>query len=798
MPKVKNNNYIGKHHQNGSVVAKRKLQRGLKNPKAYKLYKESLFADSEFKDIMVGRSLNIIEKNSTTRKKTTQMTVSILAFVKMVKRITVTLYNRLKKRGDKNGSMENGDSTAQIMMKIFNEAVDILIKISNITNGVGCQKLGKRTKKQLLQQTTEDEDPEDDGVATRKNRKLTKKNTTNAKSINNGNDDEEISNNDDDNDDDNSSSNNNANENNEEEIEDNNKEQNDEDDDNDSNKIGNNFSKNSNLNYCKLMSDNEACDDQLFNNASVYEREKRYLKVINLLLAYLDKHNAMLNFSAEQLKFFLATHSNVIKISDFSNTNLISLTTTQTFNGSKNDDNDETNVNNVNNKKQVGKRKITKNNVKSSSSILQEYMKNMFNLDFNKFNQNDVEALRYIVENKISIPKVIYNFIFDKYEDVVYMNDIVGTSRDNYTYIQINDEHERGLIMLTNGSMFEYRNNQFKIPCINIERKMNYRNLNMNELRNKFIILDVLKSNTDIQIIDIVKSNFLELTNTSLTDRHEMIIKLFPRLTVVKCNMSNDEQFTKNSYICKSLLSHNEPVFIYRKSKPIVGAIGLQGNSIMLAYKNDKDNDEDDNSTLIYKLNVENKGEDHCFINVAKLQDMSVYRNYVHTTDDDNDDEYTTNGERCKINGFSVNSNNKDILDDNKMDVDGTFSNYKILTNNNTVMSIEGLNNEQNFVLFTHVLPFQLLDNTKLGTYSPNCDISSVIEYIQPFDNTDIKTKKENEKVVQKICSLMEITLEKPGNVDLFVACLNKMKNFKYLKEMMNEKKISNNIDLGY
>lgn len=301
-------------------------------------------------------------------------------------------------------------------------------------------------------------------------------------------------------------------------------------------------------------------------------QKKAFNRILNKLYYHFEVKSIPFMFPKEMLRFFLATYDMFITPKDFVNTNAIIKSERRSKNSSP-----------LNN-----------------GMILQEYVKGFdsFISSMPRSDHNDIKALKFIVENNISIPYEIYDIINNiEFEPPTYKIDSKIESRPDFCQIlTANAKHL--YILITSNVLLCYDGSQFVIPQSNIEREFTtHIKKHLQIQNNDYVILEVLSA-TKIKVIDILKYQIDNQSTLPITysDRLLLIKKLLPDVTIVSFSPQDGHNVTDYSYIHKPIEGFGTS-FVYHKSNLIAAAIGIVEKTVVLGFL-------EDDSTLIVKTKV--------------------------------------------------------------------------------------------------------------------------------------------------------------------------------------------------
>jgi len=428
---------------------------------------------------------------------------------------------------------------------------------------------------------------------------------------------------------------------------------------------------------------NDSVNDRI-KNLSKSQRCRIFHFIINSVLDILDANNITLQFSREALKYFLVSHSRLLKPSDFADTNTIT----------KND-------------RRVGKHTMHLMN----GAILNEYGKNpeIFIASLGRSDDNDVDAIKFIVQHGIILDPKIYNVCTKiNVQTQKYKPDINYTPRNDYSMILISN-FKQTPVLVTRNIIMVYDGNQFILPPSNVERDFTSLVLSSSKLQNDdYILLDVIIS-TKSKVIDILEYKIGDLHELpqEYNKRLELIVEYLPTCKVA--TISNQNHYTDVSYIQKPNVGFGDS-YIYTKSNITAAAIGIEEKNIVLAFLSD-------NNNLVVKQRV-------------TLASPVSYTMIMAPTQTN-----TNNNENCLNNDGAI-ANNEDS-NKNNTNIPREVNAPPTIKYNNEVYNIIG--DVENTTLFENIIPVELRDCNKIPNLSRR-PISNVSEYKPVQVNKDLTT----------------------------------------------------------
>lgn len=449
------------------------------------------------------------------------------------------------------------------------------------------------------------------------------------------------------------------------------------------------------------------------------------IRVVSLLFIALERVNANLQFSREHFKYFLATYKRSVTVSNFVDTNRI-----------------KTGANGG-----ATAKKLKSTARLQNGAILLEYAKSpyMFASNLSRCEPTDVEALRLIVENDISVSPTIYLSIPCRLHDVHYNVDKIDTQRPDHVRIPIMN-FKRATLLVSEFIVLLYDGAQFVLPTPNIERDITAVMISSAGLKRKEnVVLDVLLS-SKLRVIDIIGTNKEDFyIPEDYAKRLKTIAETFQGIKTVTL----DENFDGGSYLQKSKFRHDAPVYIHYKPNHTLAAVGMRNNTVFLAY-------QDDNGDLAYRLNTVNSGPASLALCVATLQ-------------------ASQSGASTK----TVEATPTITLEDDE-------------SNDKKQVRVLGLENETDVQLFSSVIRIELKDGNALGSLSAN-PVTNLREYKPPASSKDA-----NGATVPSIDNLTAI-FNDPNNYGNVLKALTKSTQFDaYIKGMHSDVVSLGSVELGY
>ncbi|KAG8362522.1 GbNV_gp37-like [Fopius arisanus] len=305
----------------------------------------------------------------------------------------------------------------------------------------------------------------------------------------------------------------------------------------------------------RVKSSDEKTATALDEKIRFIHRHSVYKKLVVRSIVELEEANATFQFSKETLKYFLATHAKFLWPTDFSDTNFIS------------------------------NERRTKNNAPlPPGGSLQEYCKGLdaFTSSINRADKDDIQALRFILENKIELSPEIYSSQTITFADPKYETDSVYTPRDGYSLIA-NSSLKRAVVLVTNTIIMIYDGHQFVVPPISLERDITTKSLQEANLGNdEYVLFDMLLM-TRNKVLDVIDANIGEPLSPNYDERMEYIRNRFPDLKQVAVMGAVHKQ-NDTSYIQKPMRGRGIS-YVYTKPNPTGAVIGTFEKHACIAFK---------------------------------------------------------------------------------------------------------------------------------------------------------------------------------------------------------------------
>lgn len=471
-----------------------------------------------------------------------------------------------------------------------------------------------------------------------------------------------------------------------------------------------------------------SCDEARANRvfAELDPKVKRviYLRMMLLLFVALERINASLHFGRESLKYFLATHQQYVSVNDFVDTNRLKTT--------------------------CAKLKTTSR--LSNGAILAEYSKSksMFASNLSRCDSADVDAIRYIVETGMSVSQSIYRYLLSDFSDVPYVVEKSESLRPDHVRIPIMNV-KRTAMMITDSVVLMFDGKQFTLPSPAVERDITATIFDASRLSSKeYVVFDVLLT-SKLRLIDIISTNVKRLNEPlDYAERLKLLSETFPDIKTVSLNDSKLD----GSYIQKSVYAFTEPVYYYQKPNHTLAAVGLQNNTVLLAY-------EDDLGDLVFKLSTVNSGQVSLALGAVKLQQPAVDATASYAPISDGVADRPT------------------IL---KIGEDGTWRKVNIV----------GLAHGTDLRLFTKAVRVEWKDGNKLGSLSRN-PVTNVSEY------KPLTSQKESGNSATLSVNSLTTFMNDPNNLDSLIKAINKSTQFDAIvKNLQNDTANMLAVDFGF
>lgn len=474
-----------------------------------------------------------------------------------------------------------------------------------------------------------------------------------------------------------------------------------------------------------------SCDEAKTNRAfeEMDPKMKRviYLRMMMLLFVAMERIHATLQFGRESLKYFLATHQLYVSVSDFVDTNRL--------------------------KTSCAKLKTTSR--LSNGAILVEYAKSksMFASNLSRCDSADVDAIRYIVESGMSVSQSIYRYLLFDFTDVPYVAEKNDSQRPDHVRIPIMTV-KRTAMMITDSVVLMYDGRQFALPSPAVERDIAATIFDASRLKSKeYVVLDVLLT-SKLRLIDVISTN-VERLNEPLeyAARLKRLSETFPDIKTVSLNDSKLD----GSFIQKSVFAHTDPVYFYHKPNHTLAAVGLQNNTVLLAY-------EDDSGDLVFKLSTVNSGQVSLALGAVKLQQPAAdaTASYAPLGTDD---------------GVADRPPTIQSVDEN-----GTWRKVNIV----------GLAHGPDVRLFTRAVRVEWKDGNKLGSLSRS-RVTNVSEY------KPLTSQKESGNGAALSVNSLTTFMNDPNNLDSLIKAISKSTQFDAIvKYLQNDTANMLDVELGF
>lgn len=308
-------------------------------------------------------------------------------------------------------------------------------------------------------------------------------------------------------------------------------------------------------------------------------KQDAYIFIINKSLAWFEMQNIKVLFPKELLKYFLATYKINLKAIDFQNTSGI-------IKNNKQNDQDKT---------------IYKN-----GDILSEYAKpiDTFKGKLSNCDLDDLEALKFIIENGIEISNDLYNNYFNMELPSLSLDidhELVPKNlRQTHSRIAIPSIYKQSWILITKNIFMVFDGFQFSLASITAmedEISTLFRQSIKWIEDDDFMMLDVIFA-TKMKIIDIIafKLGTLSKLAENYCDRLNFIQQLLPTINLV--DFVTEPPINDYSYIDKSNDGLQQS-FIHYKHNLTVAIVGLCDSNALIALKTDNNDLVVKSKTLI-------------------------------------------------------------------------------------------------------------------------------------------------------------------------------------------------------
>jgi hypothetical protein len=338
--------------------------------------------------------------------------------------------------------------------------------------------------------------------------------------------------------------------------------------------------------------------------------QNAYNTILNKLYVWFENQSATFQFPKETFRYFLVTYSKFIQPKDFINTGSIA---------------------------KVDKRSKTANQL-VNGAILYEYCKGIdtFISSMSRTDSLDIAALKFVVQNNITLPSKIYEILLDiTFTPTTYVQDTESTHHKNYSIIPISNNKQM-FVLLTSDIVAVYDGHQFIPPTANIEREFNMGLRDSSELKHgEYILLEVMFS-SKTKVIDMIKyrCNNCETVPTRYIDRLAKIKEILPNahLAVINPNATIGD----GGYIQKPIEGFG-PSYIYHKSNLTAAAIGMFDKNIILGFLSTDDKQQQPTIVVKAKASISNT--------VFPVASIMPLQQQPHSN------EIIYNGEKYKITG---------------------------------------------------------------------------------------------------------------------------------------------------
>lgn len=228
---------------------------------------------------------------------------------------------------------------------------------------------------------------------------------------------------------------------------------------------------------------------------------------------------------------------------------------------------------------------------------------------------SDIKALKFIVENKLSIPSSIYNIINSvKFTQPICGIDSKATLRPDHVQIFMSNA-KHIFVLITSDILMCFDGNQFITPQTNIERELIMNVRQSAVLKNDDYVLLEVAFATKSKVIDVLQYKIGQKSDlpTSYVDRIALLKKILPNITPA-C-VSQQGAHAECSYIQKPANGFG-PSFIYHKLNLISAAIGIAEKTAVLAFL-------ENDATLVVKTKVSICGAATCCISAMASRNLT-------------------------------------------------------------------------------------------------------------------------------------------------------------------------------
>lgn len=311
-------------------------------------------------------------------------------------------------------------------------------------------------------------------------------------------------------------------------------------------------------------------------------KQDAYIFIINSSFAWFETQKIKVLFPKELLKYFLATYKITLKAIDFQNTSGI-----MRNNMNRQNDQDKT--------------------VYKNGDILSEYAKpiDAFKGKLSNCDSDDLEALKFIIENGIEISNDLYNNYFDVklLPDISLNVDyelVPKSSRQTHSRILISSTYKQSWILITRDLFMVFDGREFSLASVTaMEDEISTifrQSINWVE-KDDFIMLDIIFA-TKMKVIDLVafKLGSESKLCDNYCDRLKFVQKIIPKISIV--DFAAEQQVNDYSYIDKS----NDRLhrsFIHYKHNLTAAIVGISDSNALIAFINDNNDLVVKSKTLI-------------------------------------------------------------------------------------------------------------------------------------------------------------------------------------------------------